>query len=802
MNRCLFIVAFIIASLVLSRGQGCHMRVSGRVIDNKGPVEAVMIGVWSDSVLITGGVSDYAGAFLLQNLPQGKYQIKFNRAGYDSVSVSIELTDRDIRVDDVFLTEAPIALGEVMVTAKRPIVAVEPGRITYSVKSDPIAKGSNLQQVFERIPLVTPSAGGFLIRGHMPPTYLINGRPAALFASDVKTALNSIPANTVKEIQIITHPGAKYPGDHAGGIINIITENKLTDALSGSVRLTIDDQRRTSGMLSLGAKVRQFSITTSYTRSIQRSYFESWLSRRIYPMPNARIVSIEKERTYTRNNSHFFILESSWTPSMENTFHMGVSYVQLDTQGDGPQRMIISQGANTPPSSYLLTQEYTDTRYSNLDLALSYQRKIGHFGELMFMYKYTDLPKEGEDVFLTQEAANYISSDIHSVQSTHSREHTAEMDLTRHFGERHTLNAGMKYIVRKNTNKSRLMTRADSTWLYTPDAGDNFSHIQKVLACYAEYILSVSQWRGRIGIRDEWTFGRVTFAASLEDDVKTGFNDVLPFAELSFDARTKGRVTLSYSNRIARPSIRHLNPKLTYTDPWSVSFGNPSIKSQMLHAVELEYGVRGSKYMADISSIYTFSNDAILAYYGQRNENLVFQSFTNGGNYRKLSLSGYYSYSPTSWLQASINVGVHHTFYAGFDRQGRITNNGWSGNTSLYISATVPYDYRITLGGSYTSPPVTLQGRGFAFYHSQIGATKNFLNDRLTVSLSVRDMFWNRKQFSNHYYTSNFDSRLVYYNPGCTFELSVNFLLNKQLIRVQRMSKRIRNTDVLSTPNN
>ena len=54
-------------------------------------------------------------------------------------------------------------------------------------------------------------------------------------SNNPKEVLRSLPANSVKSIEVITEPGAKYDAEGIGGILNIIT----TDAKMQGYNVTL-----------------------------------------------------------------------------------------------------------------------------------------------------------------------------------------------------------------------------------------------------------------------------------------------------------------------------------------------------------------------------------------------------------------------------------------------------------------------------------------------------------------------------------------------------------------------------------
>ncbi len=68
--------------------------------------------------------------------------------------------------------------------------------------------------------ILIASISGFMV--------MINGKPVQ---SDPSVVLNQLTANSIKDIEVITAPSAKYDSDGKAGIINIITRQSVTDGL-------------------------------------------------------------------------------------------------------------------------------------------------------------------------------------------------------------------------------------------------------------------------------------------------------------------------------------------------------------------------------------------------------------------------------------------------------------------------------------------------------------------------------------------------------------------------------------------
>ena len=97
--------------------------------------------------------------------------------------------------------------GVTLTLATKPY-KVELDKKTYDVSTDLISKGGNLQDVLQNVPSVEVDTDGTVsMRGSSNVKFLINGKPSALLGiDDGANALQSIPADQIEKIEVITNP--------------------------------------------------------------------------------------------------------------------------------------------------------------------------------------------------------------------------------------------------------------------------------------------------------------------------------------------------------------------------------------------------------------------------------------------------------------------------------------------------------------------------------------------------------------------------------------------------------------------
>lgn len=116
--------------------------------------------------------------------------------------------------------------GFVIVQQKK-LVESDGAKLTYNVTEDPESGSSNILEILRKVPGVTVDAeDNVKVNGQSSFKILMNNREDPMLKGDLKTVLKSIPASSIKKIEVISEPGAKYEAEGVGGILNIVTDRK------------------------------------------------------------------------------------------------------------------------------------------------------------------------------------------------------------------------------------------------------------------------------------------------------------------------------------------------------------------------------------------------------------------------------------------------------------------------------------------------------------------------------------------------------------------------------------------------
>lgn len=203
-------------------------KLAGSVIDSKTKEPLVGVNLVLEGTTF-GAASDPDGKYSILNLPPGIYSLKASLIGYNSLTIhnlkiSIDLTTRR----DLELGESAIEVGEVVITAERPLVQKDI-TATTSVIDEELISTIAVTEVQDLIKLqagVAVSPGGQIhIRGGRSGqvAYQIDGVPV----TDAYDGSNTIDvgANVIQELQVISGAFNAEYGHAMSGVVNIVTKD-------------------------------------------------------------------------------------------------------------------------------------------------------------------------------------------------------------------------------------------------------------------------------------------------------------------------------------------------------------------------------------------------------------------------------------------------------------------------------------------------------------------------------------------------------------------------------------------------
>ena len=631
-------------------------------------------------------------------------------------------------------------LDEVVVAQRRKLIKNDIDKLTYDVQHDKTAQTKTTLEILKKIPLVTVDGQeNIRVQGSTSFKVYRNGHPdPSLSGQNLKDILKAIPASTIKRIEVITDPGAKYDAEGTTAILNIVmmSSSKL-QGVSGNVNSKIDSYGSVRLGTYLTTKVGKLTTTVNYNYANQNKKQTENYREEAYNY----VKTGEQKREYGTNSTaatiHFGNISASYEIDSLNLMTASANF--FGYKADANTQNTNERWDKNSLLIYKFDNNMTTPGYSDLNLGgrFDYQHKTHLDGEVLTL-SYMLAATRPQTTF-RQTYSNMVNFPVSYTsydQNTRERftEHTFQIDYVRPFGKHHKIESGTKYILRNN-NSTSLMDYQGTT----PDMESKFKHKAQVAAAYLSYILTAGKWAARAGLRYEFTRMKASYPDGSNADYHANLNDWVPSASLQYKISDGQTLKFSYNTSINRPGIGYLNPAIIST-PTAVSFGNANLGSSRNQKLQLVYMLVTSKLTLQLSPYYSFTNNGIgrILYEQNRKDVSTFQNILKS---KIFGISSYTAWTPFTGTSFTLNASM---------RYARITlptpyikNSGCGGGIYFDWEQKIPWKLTLTtsLGGEYGNRvynPYAIEGHWF-YYNFTL--TRRFLKDKLTVSLSAESPF-------------------------------------------------------------
>lgn len=764
---------------------------------------------------------------------KGKFQEKVPGTGNFVMTISsigrntivkdftVKAGEKLVDFGTLYITDASNELGQVEVVAQKPLVKADIDKIEYNVQDDPDSKSNSVLEMLRKVPLVTVDGeDNIKVNGSSSFKVYVNGKPNNMMSNNPTEVLKSMPANSIKHIEVITNPGPKYDAEGVGGILNIVTVGSglegYTATFSGNVS-------------NMGAGGGLFGTVKSGKLTVSARYNYNYNDRpRSYSGGNRRTVG-----DITEGSSDLDYDGSSKGHGNFQSGSMEASY-EIDTLrlvsmsfglwgGGNNSTSINNTLATAPGTSNELYRYVSDGRskssWYSIDGGVDYQRMF-HVKDRMFTlsYKINTSPQTSDsystynDMHAATDWEDFLKRlyDLNNDGSQNTTEHTFQADYTTPIGKIHTLEAGAKYILRDNSSEDDRYERQIGTtgdYVLDEEHSSHYKHQNDILAAYMGYGLRVKKISGRLGVRYEHTKQEVKYLLGKGDNFNKNFDDVVPSASIGYKLTDMSNLRFGYNMRIYRPGIWYLNPYLNDSNPTNISQGNSHLDSEKSHSFNLSYSNFTQKFNINLSARYSFTNNSIeqvteqvkdTEIAGLQNptgKEVLYSTYQNIGKSRNASLSGYVNWNATSNTRIYANLYGNYTYMEGANG---LKNDGW--NLFAYGGAqqSLPHDWRISLNVYGQTPWIMLQGKGSSFFDYGLSVNKSFLNKRLTLSAFASNFFKKYTSPTSSIEGVGFTQDSWNRYTRQRFGVSVSYRIGELKASVKKAARTISNDDVKS----
>ncbi|WP_433764284.1 TonB-dependent receptor domain-containing protein [Flavobacterium ginsenosidimutans] len=724
--------------------------INGIVSDGKTPIEfvdVVLKPVTDTTKIYAYAVTDSSGKFILENVTPAEYILKFRLIGFKSQNQKIKYTGSPISISDIVLQEDANLLNTVVVKSEKKQIQKTTEGFVFNAVSNISQSGGTAIDMLKNIPTVAVDADDAISLRGKTPLILINGKNSAI------TNMNQIPASSIESIEVITSPTAKYDANAESGIINIKLKKNNLNGINGAAVLGggFGAKGRISSSALLNYKNDKWNVGVAYdnrfagrTKSIEGERTNYFIEDEHYIRQNRH-----DERTEGLQNLKFNV---DFSPNERNTFSFEALGNIENLKNDETLRTNVSNSSDEFFSSN--KRHSLELQGSKVaELAFNYDRKFSDDRKSLnaSITSSFNFDKENTDIDTDNYDENEMLIGDTFWQKTHNYEKenisNAILNYAFPISEKSIIETGYKGTFRFFNSDFQSADLVNGDYVINPLASNIFDFNEQINAFYGllnshSGTKDNQKWKYNLGLRAE----QVSNSGKTEtgtDNFSNNYLKLFPSASVQLNLKSDEFLKLGYSKRINRPDLDDLHPFIDITDALNPHGGNPYLKPEIIHIVELNYNKEWDNYSFSGNAFYRNANNTIRQYGTLQDNGVVLLQPQNIGNMVTYGLESIFSLKPFSFYDANISLtAFQQNISAGnleqaedvvksaFSWYGKVINNfiPWKGG-------------KLQIIGNYNSAVATPQGKRIPIYNVDMGFQQKLGKGNARLGLVVTDMF-------------------------------------------------------------
>ena len=726
MNKLILIIAFLITVLGQAGNEPIG-KISGTVMDKElnEPIPYATIIINNlEGALVSGNTSGDDGTFVVDKIEAGEYIFQVQFIGYKTHSQKITISSNNANINfGVIALEPELAqLDDVNIIAERSTIEQRIDRKVINVGKDLTTAGASASDIMGNLPTLTVDQdGNIAMRGNDNVRILVDGKPTNIPAAQL---LKQIPSTSIKSIELITNPSAKYNPEGMSGIINIILHKNTNLGFNGNINtgVTVGENTRYNGSLNLNYRTGKFNffgnLGGNWGKRPQNALIEDFTNN-----------TEQSLLLLSDNNSMLYKAGVDFYLNDQNTFSFFTNQNRFNGETSGDIDVFFLN--NAEPNifqNFLFDNENISSTYNAV-----YKRtfeKEGHSLELEADYNIVD----GSDIGRFDISggggnfASYTDNTKNDINNT-----TINLDYINPLSESSKLELGAEARLRNSESVYR------STNQNIPAA--DFEYDNSIYSLYATFGQNFEKWSYQMGARLEQYDVEATNNAQriYEDDYIT----VYPSAFTTYKITDMKTLQLSFGRRVDRPGLSQVNPVRDFSSPRITVVGNPELDPQFTNSLELNYTQNYTKGNLNAGLFYRVINNEInqTLLLDPEDPNKLILTFTNGEDNAAYGAEISGAYKPFKWWSLNPSFELYNRNIRGVvgDQYVEVKNTAYNFRLNQTFNATKKLSFQ--LFGMYRSKARLLQIEAQEMYFINAGARYNFLNDKATLSLNFNDIF-------------------------------------------------------------
>ena len=759
-------------------GHSGQYYVSGKLIDRdtEQPIEYAAVAIYHlpDSTLVTGCVTNRQGDFTINNLGNGIYFLRINYIGYANETISIEIKGNSVILPvPVKMRAVALSIEAITVNSTKKEKQQSIEKTTINVSKNIASVSGNITEVLKgQAGVIIDNEENLYIRGNKNTLLLMDGIPTTL------SSLNSIPSTNVENIEIITNPSAKYDAEGTGGIINIITKRSGSSGISGRAILNYNFEKAINGGLNLHYSKGHWDLDLGYNGKYERYKTNSTLEREMYTNGvevRQQMHSVQLSRTDGIN------LMVNYKPSKKNLYTFGV-------------KAIFPRVNNVQKISGVRRVNESEESFNRLN-DVSWNREMF---ESLISYKHIFQKDKNELSFDASFSRNrgrrpakyYIENELlqRSEGGGYPTNFAIQADYLKSVATNGLIEIGVKTTSRYNNFNYKFynLNTLSNDWIIDSSFSNDLEFREFVHSFYSIYTgKPSSKFEYKLGARVEYNISNL-HQLSTNEKIHNEYRFPFPFLQLKYQLNDKEIISASINRRVTRPAFPQINPFISIIDETTFETGNKRLSPEILDKAELNYSLINNRDQLRLNLFASTTKDFITQISTVYEENKLMLTYANGDRQNKIGFDIDYLIKFGKNITLNPVISAFYTNSKGSYNETDLSADdfAWSGSIKGTIKPEKRTDMQIFV--NYNSPVLLPQFSLKEIYYADFSVKRVFKDDRLSVSLTLTDIFNTRKW---NIESDNLIYRLKNYSKNQTRVLWLGLTLNFNSYKANKPSK-------------
>lgn len=744
--------------------------VTGSIIDgSQKTVESATISLLkaTDSAVVKYAVASREGNFKFEDVAAGSYRVSVSAVGHEKgFTHAFKVTGtQPVQLPTLTLIPTSKAMVGVVVTARKPLIEQKIDRTVVNVDAAVTNAGTSALEVLEKAPGVSVDKDGNInLKGKDGVMVMVDGRPTQLSAGDLANYLKNMNSSQLDQIEIMTNPPARFDAAGNAGVINIKTKKNKAAGYNGSVTLgyTQGIYPKTNEGIVFNYREGKVNLFTNLSHGYRENWNQLTIQRKLMN-DNGDLINYfdQTAKMNSGGNNYSFKIGADYFANKKTT--VGVVFNGMSNPSYFNNRNI---NYISNPSKELENETRAlvanDVNWKNFGTNLNFRRLLDTTGkeltvDLDYVKYHTRSSMNMINSYWNGNGTSFKSSDtlLGSLPQLIDI-YSGRVDYTHPLKNNARFEAGLKSSVVRTDNNATYDSIINGNMVRDIRRSNHFVYEENINAAYANLSSPLSKkLNAQLGLRLEHTNAKGNQKTTGET-FDRNYVQLFPTAFLQYKLDDKNTFGVNYGRRIRRPNYQSLNPFIRFLDRYTYQQGNPDLKPQLSDNIELSHTFRN---FLTTTINYSSTNDIIQTVLEQKGDE-AYAKDANIASMKQYGLAVSANMPINSWWTNSIYVNVYNNQSSGLVNNEHVSVSATTlvlnGSQQFKLSKTLS----VELSGWYRTAGFEGVLKASPMGMMNAGISKQVLENKGTVRLTVRDIFW----------TSGFSASAKYANVDASFQ--------------------------------